>query len=112
LGLNLTHQGDTIFATWFGYDTDQRPLWLSGTAGKAGPGAYAGKLFRNSGQGFNAMPWDKSQVTATEVGIYALAFQDGNHGTLHYQFALGSTAVEQIKEITRQVYEDPGTICY
>ena len=31
-GVNFTQQGDTIFATWFTYDTDGSPLWLSATA--------------------------------------------------------------------------------
>ena len=36
-GMNFTHQGDTIFATWFTYDVDGSPLWLSGTAQKSAP---------------------------------------------------------------------------
>src|SRR5262249_6513419 len=31
-GVNLTHQGDTIFATWFTYDVDKSPMWLVVTA--------------------------------------------------------------------------------
>src|SRR5215468_5387922 len=28
-GVNLTHQGDTIFATWFTYDANGTPMWLA-----------------------------------------------------------------------------------
>ena len=41
-GVNFTHQGDIIFATWFTYDTDGTPLWLSATAGRTSPGVYTG----------------------------------------------------------------------
>src|SRR5262249_16888431 len=28
-GINLTHQGDTLFVTWFTYDVDHTPMWLA-----------------------------------------------------------------------------------
>src|SRR6185312_1631393 len=33
-GINLTHQGDTIFATWFTFDHDHSPMWLVVTAAR------------------------------------------------------------------------------
>ena len=30
-GISLTHQGDIIFATWFTYDFDGKPLWFAAT---------------------------------------------------------------------------------
>ncbi len=38
-GINLTHQGDVLFATWFTYDSDGTPLWLAVTAPRIGQGA-------------------------------------------------------------------------
>ena len=35
-GVNLTHQGDIIFATWFIYDFDGSVLWLAATTPKVG----------------------------------------------------------------------------
>src|SRR5262249_54315307 len=37
-GINFTHQGDNVFASWFTYDLDGTPLWLVGTAQKTAPG--------------------------------------------------------------------------
>jgi uncharacterized delta-60 repeat protein len=108
-GLNLAHQGDTIFATWFTYDLDHKPLWLSGTARKTDAGNYVGTLDRTTGSPFNAVPWDKSAITHTPVGTFTLTFADGNSGTFQYQ--LTSVAVEQTKSITRQVFRAPGTTC-
>jgi hypothetical protein len=48
-GINFTHQGDIIFATWFTYDVDGTPLWLSVTANKTAPGVYSGPLYRMTG---------------------------------------------------------------
>src|SRR5205814_3193098 len=41
-GINFAHQGDTIFATWFTYDANGKPLWLAVQADKSAPGVYSG----------------------------------------------------------------------
>jgi len=41
-GINLTHEGDTIFATWYTYDHDRSPMWLVATATKSGLSSYTG----------------------------------------------------------------------
>jgi hypothetical protein len=55
-GINFTHQGDTIFATWFTFDHDRAPMWLVVTAKMTAPGTYSGTLFRTTGPAFNAVP--------------------------------------------------------
>ena len=104
-GVNFTHQGDIIFATWFTYDANGAPLWLSGTAHKSADRTYAGDLYRTSGPPFNAVPWTK--VTATKVGTLTLTFANGNSGTFDYTV----DGVRQTKPITRQVFRSPGTVC-
>ncbi len=64
-GLNLTHQSDTIFATWFTYDLDGTPVWLYATATKSVTNAYAGTLYRTTGPPFSAVPFDPARVTST-----------------------------------------------
>jgi hypothetical protein len=106
-GINFTHQGDTIFATWFTYDLDRAPMWLVVTALKTGPGVYAGKLFRTTGPPFNATPFNPANVVATEVGTATFTFSDGNHAT----FAYTVNGVSQSKAITREIFAAPGTVC-
>ena len=67
-GLNLTHQGATIFATWFTYDTDGTPLWLSATLSKGVGESFSGALVKTAGPAFNAVPFDPNAVTRTTVG--------------------------------------------
>ncbi len=110
-GINFTHQGDTIFATWFTYDLDGTPLWLVVTALKTGPGTYAGTLYRTTGPAFNAVPFAPKFV-ATAVGTATLSFADGNHASFAYTITgIGPTTVTQSKQITRQMFTAPGTAC-
>ena len=110
-GINLNHEGDTIFATWFTYDIDGTPLWLVVTANKTGPGVYSGDLYRTSGAHFDA--FNPANVVATKVGSATFTFADGNDATFDYTVQLASMAapVHQQKQITREVFTAPGTTC-
>jgi hypothetical protein len=107
-GINFAHQGDVIFATWFTYDTDGEPLWLSATATKNAAGVYTGTLYRTSGAAFSAVPWDGKSVALTAVGTLTLTFAHGNSAA----FAYTVNGVSQSKQITRQVFRAPGTMCH
>ena len=106
-GVNLTQQGNTIFATWFTYDLDGTPLWLSATTPKTAAGVYGGTLYRTTGPAFSAVPFLPANVVTTAVGTATFTFTDGNTGT----FAYTVNGVSQSKPITRQVFAAPGTVC-
>ena len=106
-GINVTHQGDIIFATWFTYDFDGAPLWLSATAGKLADGVYAGTLYQTTGPAFNAVPFDPTLVSAKPVGLARFTFTDGKNGYFDYTFG----GVSQVKPITRFVFQAPATFC-
>jgi serine protease len=112
-GINLTHEGDTMFITWFTYDVDRTPMWMVATVTKAGLSSYTGDLIRlASGPPFNAVPFpplgSPGGATGSTVGSIQLAFFDGNSGTLTYT-ANGET---QSRDITREVFTAPGTVCH
>ena len=44
-GINLTHEGTTIFASWFTYDTSGKPMWLVATATQASAKSYSRERF-------------------------------------------------------------------
>ncbi len=113
-GVNFTHQGDTIFATWFTYDLDGTPLWLSVTATKTGPGVYTGTLVRTTGPAFSAVPFDPMAVGRNSVGSLTITFANGNSAAYAYTATVGtpSVTVTQTKTITRQVFVAPGTGCH
>jgi serine protease len=107
-GINFTHQGDTIFATWFTYDTDGAPLWLSVIADKSAPAVYTGPLVRTTGPAFNATPFDPTRIAMTTVGTATLSFANGNLAS----FAYTVNGTSQTKTITRQILRSPGTVCH
>ena len=106
-GVNLTHQGDTIFASWFTYAHNGSPMWLVVTAPKTAPGTYGGTLYQTTGPPFNAVPFDPAKVVVTSVGTATFTFTDGNTGTFEYTVN-GET---QTKAITREIFTAPGTVC-
>jgi hypothetical protein len=110
-GVNLTHQGDTIFATWFTFDHDHTPMWLVVTAPKTVPGTYTGMLLRTTGPPFSAKPFPPAGApggaTGSNVGTATFTFSDGNNAT----FAYTVNGVSQTKAITREIFQPPGTTC-
>jgi hypothetical protein len=112
-GVNLNHQGDTIFATWFTYDHDGTPLWLVVSALRTGAGTYEGDLYQTTGPPFNAVPFNPSLVVPVKVGTVKFTIADGNNATFAYTVKLSDMPgpVSQTKGITRQVFTAPGTTC-
>jgi hypothetical protein len=111
-GVYLTHQDSTIFASWFSYDFDGSPLWLSVTASRNAAGLYSGTLYRTTGPSFGT-PFDVSKVAYTPVGTATLTFGDGDDATFAYTVTLGSppVTVTQSKRLSRLVFQVPGTVC-
>ena len=107
-GVNLTQQGDTLFATWFTYDAAGQPAWfvMSNGARAAGTQSWSGAIYHTSGPAFDAR-WDNTKVTVTPAGTASFDFSDASHGTFTYTVN-GET---QVKPIMRQVYATPATIC-
>ena len=111
-GINLTHEGNTLFGSWFTYDVDGSPLWLVVTALQGAPGTFSGTLYRTTGPAFSATPFDPAHVNATPVGTATFAFANGNSGTFSYTITgVGSATVTQAKPIVREVFAAPGTAC-
>jgi len=105
-GINVTHQGTTIFATLFTYNAAGQGMWLVMSAGRRqGDGSFAGELYRTRGPAFDAQPW--TGVTVTPVGSMSIRFANGSQATLNYTF--GSHIVN--KQIARQVFANPPTTC-
>ncbi len=106
-GINLTHEGTTIFASWFTYDSTGKPMWLVVTAPQASAGVYSGTLYRTTGPAFNAVPFNPSSVVATAAGSATFTFANGNSA----QFAYTVNGISQTKTITREVFSGNGTVC-
>lgn len=101
-GINFTHQGNLLFATWFTYDTDTSGMWLVMSNGvQTAPGRFQGDVFRTTGPGFNAATF--TPITAanyTNVGTLTVTFSDVNTGSMTYTV----NGVTQTKPIARYIY--------
>ena len=104
-GINLTQEGNTIFASWFTYDLNRNAIWLVVTAQQTSPGVYSGTLYQTTGPPFYS--FNPANVIATAVGTATFTFADGNDATFAYTF----NGISQVKQITREVFAGPGTVC-
>lgn len=105
-GVNITHQGNILFATLFIYDAAGRDMWLVLSNGARQPnGSFTGDLYRTIGPAFNVTPF--VGVTAPKVGTMTFAFQSGAAGTLVYTV----DGVTISKSIQRQVFGTLVPVC-
>lgn len=105
-GLNVTHQGDVVFATLFTYGANGQGMWLVLPAGvRQADGSYSGELFRTAGPAFNASPW--FSIGSTRVGTMRLRFSNGENGILEYSV----DGVNVTKAITRQLFGSSQPLC-
>jgi hypothetical protein len=107
-GINITHQGDVIFATWFTYGADGKGVWIVMAHGtKTAANTFSGTLYRTTGPAFSSVPFDPTRVAATEVGTGTFTFSDAGNGT----FAYTVNGISQSKPIMREVYASPVSVC-
>jgi hypothetical protein len=104
-GVNVAHQGDTIFATWYTYGLDGAPMWLFSDARKTTGSTYTGQLYQARGAPFSA--YDASRFMASVVGSLTLAFTDADNGSFTYTVN-GTT---QSKPVTKFVFQNPVPTC-
>jgi len=108
-GVNITHQGDVLFATWFTYDAAGKGVWVVMPDGRrvGATATYGGKLYRTTGAPFNASPWNPASVGVVEVGTGTFAFSGTGAGLFTYSV----NGISQAKAITREAYSAPTTFC-
>ena len=94
-GLNVFHQGDTLFASLFVYGPDGKPRWYTGSSlvGDDGgplhdrPSTYSGPLYESTGPWFGQTSFDPAKVTRRQVGKMSMEIGNdagGNYLLLFY----------------------------
>lgn len=99
-GINLAHQGNVIFATWFTYDLNGNPWWLTMTATRTGDTVYEGTLYTTRGTPLTAPNYDPSAVVYTAVGNGRISFNDVNSAVFSYTV----NGVVQTKTMTKLAF--------
>lgn len=103
-GVSINQQNQTLFAVWYSYGADNKPVWyvMSGGAWTSAQ-SYTGTLYRTSRPAsafFGNAAFDPSGVTVTPVGSLTFTFQGANAATMAYTV----NGVSGTKSITRQSF--------
>jgi murein DD-endopeptidase MepM/ murein hydrolase activator NlpD len=108
-GVNLVHQGDAIFATWFTYDSDRGGLWLVMDDARAQPdGSFRGTIYRTTGVPLPQINGQPAQSGAAAVGTGTLRFPAPGQATFSYTV----NGVTQQKSMTRYAFATPPTCAF
>ena len=103
-GINISHQGDVMFATWFIYGANSQPTWIFLSNAKrfgASGNTFSDKIYQaTSGSPFSAVPFVPSvpEDNFREVGTATFIFSDARTATLTYTV----DGVQVVKQLTRQ----------
>jgi hypothetical protein len=106
-GVNVVHQGDILFATWFTYEANNRGQWyVMSNLARQSDGRYTGGIQRTTGPAFSAQPFNPSLVSRIDVGTATFNF---NVSPATFSYTVGT--VTQTRQIQRFVFQNPPTIC-
>lgn len=104
-GLQISHQGNQLFAGWYSYNPQGTATWLTaqGTQDANNARRFTGKLYRvDPGTPFPTVNGPVNPASVALAGDFELNFSDGEHGFLIYSFpiagqvpATGSLAIER-----------------
>ncbi len=96
-GVNFSHQGNLIYATWYTYDTSGKAWWLSMLATQQGTSqTFTGNILASQGTGLNTA----SGASPTQIGTGSVTFSDGSNGSFTYTlngFGTQSKAISKFK---------------
>ena len=102
-GLAITQHGDNIFAVWYTYAADGRPLWVVLPGGQfTDPKTFTGKLYTTTGTPYSALRFSPLATQVEEVGVATLQFM-ANEAT----FTSTVRGFTQTKRIVRQGFGAP-----
>ncbi len=110
-GINISQQGDVMFATWFIYGANGQPTWVflsnakrSGALGNT----FDDEIFQATGTPFAVVPFLSQNTNITKVGRAKFIFSDARNGSLTYDVN-GATVVKQITRQTIGVFNLTGS---
>jgi hypothetical protein len=100
-GVNIIHQREILFATFFVYGADQKAHWyVASNVASTGGNTFTGELYETTGPWLGAPTFNPGAVAARTAGNVTIAFSARNRGTLTYN--VDSTTVT--KSIERNTF--------
>ncbi|MBL8519579.1 MAG: DUF1800 domain-containing protein [Betaproteobacteria bacterium] len=86
-GLQISHQGNTVFFGWYTYGLNRNATWMTGqgTVDANNPRRITGTLYNvNPGIPFSQIAGPVNASSVQSVGTFELQFADGERGTFFY----------------------------
>jgi len=109
-GVNVNHQGDTIFATLFTYAADGEPLWLVASNVRWQWGStFEGKLYRTRGPAFDKTPW--TGIDVTPVGDIQFTFAGLHDARIVFNYFEGEASHTVVKNVHRMDFQPEVPVC-
>jgi hypothetical protein len=103
-GLNIAHQGNTVFLTFYIFGSDGRPTWITALLTRQGtsstpPVTFTGQTVVSTGTYYGSQ-WNAANVTARVAGTASLTFNSVTTGTLTYSI----DGVQVTRQIERYAF--------
>ena len=103
-GINVIQQSNVMFDTLFVYGVDTAPNWFVASDIEPSPASsvtvFSGVLYKTTGPGYTATPFDPNAVRSTVVGTITFTFTGENTATLQYVI----NGTQYTKSIQRQTW--------
>jgi hypothetical protein len=108
-GVHMSHVDDSLFATWYTYDTDRRAVFYVGVTSRQPNGSFSGPiLLQNNGTPFLQIDGSPASSGAQPVGTMTVDFSDGETATFSYSFTGG---ISQTKPLSRFQFGSAASVC-
>ena len=99
-GLNLFHQGDTVFASLFVYGADGQPRWFTGSALTGFAPTFSGSLVEAKGPWFGGS-FDPTAVSRRTVGTMNFTIDQAAPNTAAVAYTIDGVSVsKQVRRFT------------
>jgi hypothetical protein len=100
-GVNVVQSDDTMFLTFFIYDSNRNPTWFTATLKQNNDGTYSGDLFSSIGSHY-AAPWNSGVHATQKRGTARFSPSSANayEATLTYVVTGVGTVVKPIRRQT------------
>ena len=80
-GVFISHQADTVFATWYTYDLEGKATWYFMPSGRqSSPGVFAGDLYRTTGATWVGQHYSSDSTRVFKVGTMELRLEGSSTG--------------------------------
>ena len=105
-GLTIADHESQIFAVWYTYRADGRPIWyvIPGGALSSDRRTFSGQIYVTKGPPYSTAVFDPAQVSVTPVGTMSLDFAPPGLAAGVALFTYELAGVRQTKQIQRQPF--------